>query len=514
MQAGRAPDQRPLAEREAAPAAAAPKRGTAVIAWHGMGQQRPLETVETVARGLANEFAAQTGTAPATVTGRLVKLGGQTLWRAEMTLRAPAETSAPEGGEAPPAFEREVHVYEAYWAAHTQGVITLKETTLFLFSAAVAALRWAILPPRVLYRYLFQQWIEFPMKSGLALLYLVLFLAFLSLLLVNFVLTLTVSLKLIGMGGTSSGWPSTTLLNDLTVDLSGLAAAFGTTGLAFFWTYRREIPNQREARTSTPHPALGLILWGLLGLSLVVTLLTGALILYHLFVHTWLPPRPPMIDFSSSLPLLVLAGVIWALTIGGSAAVRWFLLEFVGDAAIYVSSHKLNRFFETRQKIKTSSLDVACAIYEHGNYERHVLMGHSLGSVIAYDTLNRLIVDDIVGGGTLQVLPRTSLLVTFGSILDKTAFIFRTQSIFNDVREALIAAGLPLISDYQQRPPWINIHSPHDPLSGPLDYYDLPDGQALRPIVNVTDEHAWIPLAAHVQYWSNRTLLLTVLKNV
>ena len=139
--------------------------------------------------------------------------------------------------------------------------------------------------------------------------------------------------------------------------------------------------------------------------------------------------------------------MIWLIAYSGSAVVRWFLLEFVGDAAIYVSSHTLNRFYETRQAIKTTSLDVARAVYEHGGCDRHILMGHSLGSVIAYDTLNRLIVDDEILEGRLRVAERTALLLTFGSILDKTAFLFRAQSEFSDVREALCSAGQPLISD-------------------------------------------------------------------
>jgi hypothetical protein len=74
------------------------------------------------------------------------------------------------------------------------------------------------------------------------------------------------------------------------------------------------------------------------------------------------------------------------------------------------------------------------------------LVGRSLGSVVAYDTLNGLLNEDVSRS------TRTQLLLTFGSPLDKTAFLFRAQSEFSDVREALAAATQPLIVDYALRP--------------------------------------------------------------
>ena len=44
-------------------------------------------------------------------------------------------------------------------------------------------------------------------------------------------------------------------------------------------------------------------------------------------------------------------------------------------------------------------------------------VGHSLGSVIAYDALNRLLRDDAAASVALEVKKRTKLLLTFGSPL-------------------------------------------------------------------------------------------------
>ena len=133
-------------------------------------------------------------------------------------------------------------------------------------------------------------------------------------------------------------------------------------------------------------------------------------------------------------------------------------------------------------------------------------------------TVCALIVDDQILQGRLRVAERTGLLLTFGSILDKTAFLFRAQSEFSDVREALASAGQPLISDPAVRPRWVNIFSRNDVLGGSLEYYDARRGRHRHPgqpeppppIENVEDAHAWIPLLAHNQYWSNQQLLGTL----
>lgn len=140
-------------------------------------------------------------------------------------------------------------------------------------------------------------------------------------------------------------------------------------------------------------------------------------------------------------------------------------------------------------------------------YGHVVLVGHSLGSVISYDTLNTMINADAYTGGKLAVIPRTEKLVTFGSPLNKIAFILasnlnkRTAS-----RAALAATSQPLILSYAgaRQIPWSNVYSPLDIISGSLTFYDYPnkpkDPNAIR---NEIDPHAIVPLVAHVEYWEN-----------
>jgi len=200
--------------------------------------------------------------------------------------------------------------------------------------------------------------------------------------------------------------------------------------------------------------------------------------------------------------------------------VHYFVVEFAGDVAIYVSSYKVSRFDTIRNNILKEACSVARQIYSTGIADQHeqpydsvVIVGHSLGSVISYDLLNASINwDQVEYGSTRRVVERTTRLITFGSPLDKTAFLFRTQVSSNrNLREALAARQQPLILDYQQFRPlesfkWINIYSHMDIVSGHLDYYDHPGDPHFNPVVNRIDLQSWKPLLAHTQYWDNEEL--------
>ena len=121
--------------------------------------------------------------------------------------------------------------------------------------------------------------------------------------------------------------------------------------------------------------------------------------------------------------------------------------------------------------------------------------------------MNRLILDDEAAGAgaALDAVARTPLFLTFGSPLDKTAFIFGIQGRnTSEAREALAASVQPMICDYRLRPRrWVNVHSPWDLVSGSLDLYDSADTTDPRRVENVADREATTLLAAHLEYWRN-----------
>jgi len=218
--------------------------------------------------------------------------------------------------------------------------------------------------------------------------------------------------------------------------------------------------------------------------------------------------------------------LLWILLVAQAFVVRYFLIEYAGDVAAYISPYKDSKFDEIRTKIQNVGLSVGKTIYGFGEksptvpeYSKIVVVGHSLGSVLAYDTLNALINLDNVSAehDRKNVVLRTRALITFGSPLDKTAFIFRMQAR-NDqewIREQLAASAQPLIVDYEKYRPtgfdWINIWSRMDIVSGELNYYDVHDDPSKiankKPCVeNMIDLKANIPLYAHLQYWNNDLL--------
>ena len=220
------------------------------------------------------------------------------------------------------------------------------------------------------------------------------------------------------------------------------------------------------------------------------------------------------------LAFQIVGAIVLLAILAFAAVVRYLVVEFVGDVAIYVSSYKVSRYDDIRTKILNEVMGVARQIYsagiaDHTNtaYDDVVIVGHSLGSVISYDLLNWCINwDQVENNFRHKVIGRTKRLITFGSPLDKTAFLFRTQvSDARNLREALAARQQPLILDYMKFRPlesfkWINIFSPADIVSGSLEYYDVKDLPGYNGIINVRDPEATTPLLAHVQYWSNAEL--------
>jgi hypothetical protein len=172
-------------------------------------------------------------------------------------------------------------------------------------------------------------------------------------------------------------------------------------------------------------------------------------------------------------------------------------------------------------------------------YDEIIVLGHSLGSVVAYHALNAVLVTDALRPPTqpLRAAERTSLFLTFGSPLDKITYLFRAQAAKpheaprkarrpdedrrtgpvlavavpgdSTFRDALDGAFAPLASCSATRwqIPWTNIWAPGDIISGALNYFD-PAENKRRPndpprVNNEKEDNAsrWKPIAAHTRYW-------------
>lgn len=461
-----------------------PAAPVAVLVVHGMGQQLPLQTLDQVKEGLVGATKRAGGTA-ADPQVAAAAVGAEFLRRVELTLTNSA------------GKQTDVHIYEAYWAPITEGQIGIKDVMRFLRAAGRNGLRNT--------RDVFQRWVlgayvDFGRFPRTAVYLQAAYWTVLSLIVLNSIIIL--------VGGTSAILGADRIRPSLLGDLTGVLL-IGTGGIILLalamWAHRH-------------------LLW-LVPICFFPVLTTLGLIFvlaYHRLTGAGLGFIPVPAE---SLWYWAMLG-FWVLLVLASKKVRDVLVEYVGDVAIYVAPHLLDRFSELRKRIRQCVYDTAEQIYGMHTpgtttltYSNIALVGHSLGSVATYDVINTLIARDNARGTPLKVQARTALLLTFGSPLDKIAFVFAAQGTrTTETRERLAATTQPLIQDYKYRTfPWINIYSDQDVVSGDLTFYDnLNDEKAKeqidkryserRCVENERDTKAQTPLLAHLQYWKNEIL--------
>jgi len=501
----------------------------AVFVCHGMGQQVPFETIDAVARVLRKAVASEN----AGMEEPQIEVGLVSFPHSERRLPRAALRFRTADGRS-----RVVHVYEAYWAPLTEGKVRLRDVMRFLFVAGVGGLLKARRP---FWRWMFGGWKNCG-RSVLTPLFLVLALSVvLSLAVMNSTIIAVTAARALTQA--RQGWPSNGLVADLTITFSILLISAAAVVVVFAlarWRHRKH----EEANVEWTLRDSWLRLWLALSVvavwvTIVVAIGVGVLLIVQLNWHLdavdpesrwWSAQNWLTMSVRSVVPLSVWDGAmqlhdldksplqrvfviaVWASIAVASYGVRTLLVQYPGDVTAYISAHEASKFCDVRTAIHEASLGVAktiCAAKSpHGTllYDRLVIVGHSLGSVVAYDTLNALIVDDSLDGDGLRVADRTAMLLTFGSPLDKTAYIFRNQkAIEAEVREALAAQVQPMILDYKNRPArWVNLYSNHDWISGSLDYYDDRQQTAheAKWIENVIDPYACIHVMAHTQYWA------------
>jgi hypothetical protein len=479
----------------AAPRAAGPAGVRAVLVVHGMGQQVRFQALDQIAQGLLREA----GGGAKSPTARAVAIGDEMYQRLELFL------PLADGGE------REVHVYETYWAEITEGRVTLRDVTSFLFGASLNGFR--NLGGVLRYSFGRAHTIRPPFSAVIGLLGACGVL--LALAAMNGVLLALAALK-----GLEPGFVPDSIKTRFADNASALLAVLTSFSLATLalllvlagaeWAKRRTA----RVRLEGLWRALGAALEGVFLLWLSLTILAGLAVAV---LVSGIGPESRMRE-TLSCPWLA---THWMLPLVAlllaSYAVRRFLVQYLGDVAAYVTSYRIDRFADLRNRVKEVVRKTTAAIYEATEepesrvwaYDGVAVVAHSLGSVIAYDALNELLLEDAVSAERRDVAARTRLLLTFGSPLEKTAFVFSSRAT-TYAREALAAALQPLISNYSFRPfRWVNVFSRRDPISGRLTSYD-DSSQPLyreRRVRNLQDRAAVLPLLAHLEYFNDPVVI-------
>ena len=470
----------------------------AVFVTHGMGQQAPFETLDLIAQGLITAAGGVT----TKVVARTVRSDALDLQRLEFGIRD-------QNGR-----NEEIHVYEAYWAPLTEGQVSLKDVTRFLFSAGWNGIANSLDDFK---RWMFDRSVNFGLHVRTSLQLLAALGVVIALGVMNSLIA-TVAAARIFVHNDPKRWPGEELLWELNTVMAGFLAVSIVCGLALWLALKLRPKKPGESVLWRGITALlQLLFWA----WIAITILSGIAFIAALAADqygrdlSWLLVCPTFkkVDWLW----------MWALLIGVSSVVRQLLIQYLGDVDAYVSSHTLDRFNQLRQAIKKIVYERARAVYSAGDqngkyiYDRVAIVGHSLGSAIVYDTLNALLNDDIQAQNTpndpkalmLAVADRTKLLLTFGSPLDKVAFLFARNKA-TDHQRALATTVQPLIQDYVRfrKTKWINIYASRDIISGRLRFFDDPDlpTTTTGKIESLEDPDALIPVVAHIEYWQNPTL--------
>jgi hypothetical protein len=188
------------------------------------------------------------------------------------------------------------------------------------------------------------------------------------------------------------------------------------------------------------------------------------------------------------------------------------LVDFMGDVTLYTTTDTCSQYYEVRRKILEGAVEKARRLLVDDDYDEVLLLGHSLGSVIAYDVVDRLNKETNVEPGFVPSSEKLKGLITFGSPLDKIAFFFdekipREQRVRRDLVSQLHSFRRRYVSeevlenDIDQNMgnvAWINFWIKQDPVCGSLDVY--------QPVKNIElkcdDIKHDISIESHSRYWT------------
>ncbi len=199
-------------------------------------------------------------------------------------------------------------------------------------------------------------------------------------------------------------------------------------------------------------------------------------------------------------------------------------IDYMGDVAIYEETDVKSRQYNIRSAILDEAVKKIKTLIDM-DYKNIIIAGHSLGSVIAYDSLNKVVqrVNETPDEWNTAVAKLRGF-VTFGSPLDKIAFFFRDHTLKTQyVRRQILAhlhcfknKDLNLINEKIkiERPyeklldntiKWINFWDKKDPVSGHLDFY-------------IVDENILLDMkakygVAHTAYWGYKEMYVDICKN-
>jgi len=467
---------------------------TAILVIHGIGEQNPFETIDQFALGVIKYLREQ--------CSGLVKPAFSKVPREGWTEVA-VSIDVPQDDASQPA--QKVVIYEYYWAPMTQGRISFIQTLKWLLRTDLSPLRslasnlQEMAKVRNIESTKRFAWLFFREIRRILLIYLPLAVG------VVWLMVRSVSIPSLGE-----------FLAPLVDIFRGdpwwaLPAALASYGLALFLlVFALRMIFRAFRRTTKTIERKAEITWFLSATVLASGFLWLGGSLLEWTDTTLAPIWKGLVENETYLLFIVVLVF---------PAVRYVTIEFLGDVAVYVNADAKAESYDARREILKGSMKALARLLSDAKYDRVLLAGHSLGSVIAYDTVNKILAQappppgPVPAGAGLAPADRKKLrgLITFGSPLDKIFYFFRQHVKENQPIRAQILSMLhgfrkrsshrdygdyriEYKSEQLENLVWMNAWSWTDPVSGKLQFYHVDEQKGFW---------YWIPGVAHMGYWDD-----------
>lgn len=461
-------DDRTAPAAPAAPAAEGPRPYTAVVVFHGMGQQRHYETLWRVVEALDAHVFQQAARDARFIDKRLLLKVRRERLRPLGGGASIEELAYVEATQVTDAGTRRLRFYEGYWAPATVGG-----------TSAASVLRWLLGQMTRPLKVLWAPWRSFSRLRRADLM--------------NLLMrpgqpagqdlpeaARTVYKRYAEFADMRPPQPGSFIafLRYLSrrVSQPGWAARRGVMWVAVRWWFSHV--------TGLLRHTVWLLLAGLSVASVAGLVLVGCLeVLRSLSGQAWLQPwlarvgAEIEVDAASALSM---AGVLAVVT--GVAA---FLRDALGDVQQFVTYQETDELHERRAKIMDEARKTLAHVLTDDACERVLVFAHSLGSAVALDTLlalrgfNQCAAPQASAETHLhEPLPLRKLehLVTCGSPIDKISFFFATASSRVRGFERMVDQLRGDVGDIpfskagrQPHLHWVNFWDRGDPISGPIE---------------------------------------------
>ncbi len=188
--------------------------------------------------------------------------------------------------------------------------------------------------------------------------------------------------------------------------------------------------------------------------------------------------------------LLVVVVLVGAFVRSGAR----FLSESLGDVQVYSERDENSEHYEARESVLAEAEKTFALVAKRG-YRTIVVVGHSLGSVIAFTALDRL------RRRIPALLSRIDTFITFGSALEKVLYFFERRK---DPDEEASARLVQPAAEIAEGRTWLNLWYANDLVANPITSFQPEDEEPV--LLRAID----LPVLADLLVFAKRHLVVNI----